>query len=152
MSNELDKLLDTKKQQADEERGADKWTPEAGDTITGFLMKTGWYTGGTYKPSLWLLVKTDEGDDVRVYCKTVLFGQVCEEMPAIGSGIAIRYEGREASQAGRNYDNYTFALVPDENGNVKRNRAYWEEAGKVPAKDVSTPDTGETVEEAGGFF
>ena len=134
----IDALLDTKKQEAEDAANAEKWDPDAGDTIRGYLVKTGWYTGGTYPPSLWLLIKTDDGDDVRVYCKTVLRGQVLEEEPAIGSGIAIRYEGRETSQAGRKYDSYTMVLIPDDEGNVKRDHAYWLEAGVEPVKRQQT--------------
>jgi len=138
-----------------EERGADKWQPDAGDILEGILTKTGWYDGGEYDPSLWLIIKDMEDDtSVRVYCPTVLKNQVNEEAPAIGSGVAIRYEGRvTAEKSGRKYHDYTLALVPDKDGAVLRDHAYWKENGVYRGPEAanaaaSDDDSGDD----GGFF
>ncbi len=151
-NNELDALLDDKKAANEEERGADKWDPSEGDTIKGYLMKTGWFDQGPYAPSLWLLIKTDDGDDVRVYCKTVLYGQVLEEMPAIGSGVVIRYEGRVQGKNNK-YHSFTFVLVPDKDGNVKTDPAYWNEHGIYRGVKKQQPQQAQqaSVEETGFF-
>jgi hypothetical protein len=125
---DIDKLLDDQKARDDEESGASKWEPKEDDVLSGYLIKTGWYDGGDYDPSMWLLVKDEEGDTHRVYCPTVLHNKVTEEMPAIGSGIAIRYEGR-VQGASRKYHSYTFGLVPDSGGKVKQDPKYWREHG-----------------------
>lgn len=127
-----------------DERGADKWEPEAGDVIEGIITKTGWYDGGEYTPSLWLMVKNIETEDsVRVYCPTVLRNQVNEEAPAMGSGVAIRYEGRQLSEkSGRKYHDYTLALVPDKDGNVKRDNVYWREHGVYRGAASNATDSG----------
>jgi len=126
---DYDDLLNTQHKQNEEETGADKWTPEAGTVLSGAIQKTGWYDGGDYKPSMFLVFKEFETDDTyRVYMPTVLHKQMLEAMPAIGQHIVIRYEGMEKGASGREYKNYTTVLVPDENGNVKRDHQYWAKA------------------------
>lgn len=136
---DIDDLLNKQAQENEDERGADKWEPKSGDQLSGFIMKTGWYDGGDYEPSMWLLVKDEEGDATRVYCPTVLRNQVLEEAPAIGSGIAIRYEGKKpvASNPKRSYHAHTFVLVPDSDGNVKRDHAYWKMHGTYRGAQVA---------------
>lgn len=152
---DIDKLLDAQAERDEEERGATKWKPEPGDTLNGILVKTGWYDGGEYSPSLWLLIKTMDGDTYRVYCPTVLTNRLNEEEPAIGSGIAIRYEGRrEAQNSARRYHAYTLALVPDKDGNVKTDPKYWHENGvyraAAPKTAYGTPAGNDAVED--GWF
>ena len=130
-NDEIQKLLDDKQAKNDEAQGAEKWAPEAGEMLQGIITKTGWYDGGSYSPSLWILVKDiSSGETVRVYASTVLLGQLREEMPKMGSGVAIRYEGRKPTQDGsRKYHSWTFALVSDKNGVVHTDESYWKEHG-----------------------
>ena len=150
---DIESLLNQKAQENAEDRGAEKWEPEAGDTLDGILTKTGWYDGGEYAPSLWLLVKQLDSDEtVRVYCPTVLFNQVTEAMPAIGSGIAIRYEGRNEAKSGRKYHAYTFVLVPDAEGNVKQDPKYWQSASVYTPPVSGASATTQNAEDDGAFF
>lgn len=152
--SDYDKLLDDKKATNDEERGAAKWEPEEGDKLSGFLMKSGWYDGNPeYPPSLWILVKDEDGDTHRVYCPTVLRGQLVEEAPAIGSGIAIRYEGRVDSQtAGRRYHSYTLALIPDKSGRTKTDDAYWRVNGTYGGGGGASGSSSNSSDDDGSFF
>ncbi len=124
-------LLDAKQEKNEEAQGAEKWTPEEGDMLQGIITKTGWYDGGSYAPSLWILVKDiSDGETRRVYASTVLANQLREETPKMGSGVAIRYEGRKPTQDGsRKYHAWTLALVPDKEGTVYRDAAYWDQNG-----------------------
>ena len=124
-------LLDAKQEKNEEAQGAEKWTPETGDLLQGIITKTGWYDGGSYAPSLWILVKDiADGETRRVYASTVLANQLREEMPRMGSGVAIRYEGRKPTQDGsRKYHAWTLALVPDKDGTVYKDESYWKENG-----------------------
>ena len=130
-NDEIQKLLDDKMEKNEEVQGAEKWAPEAGEMLQGIITKTGWFDGGPYEPSLWILVKDiADGETKRVYASTVLLGQLREEMPKMGSGIAIRYEGRKPTQDGsRKYHSWTLALVPDKSGVVHTDEAYWKEHG-----------------------
>ena len=127
----IQQLLDDKQAKNEEAQGAEKWAPEEGDMLQGIITKTGWYDGGSYAPSLWILVKDiADGETKRVYASTVLANQLREEMPKMGSGVAIRYEGRKPTQDGsRKYHAWTLALVPDKEGTVYRDAAYWTENG-----------------------
>lgn len=125
-NKDIDKLLDAKHDEQEEERSAKRWEPEPGETISGVIMRVGWYDGGEYDPSMFLVFKDIDKDEVRrVWVKTVLQRQLTEEAPAIGQHIAIRYDGRETSNTGRKYHNYTLVLVPDESGEAKRDHAFW---------------------------
>jgi len=130
-SDDIQQLLDDKQEKNEEAQGAEKWSPEAGEMLQGIITKTGWYDGGAYDPSLWILVKNiADGETVRLYATTVLLNQLREEMPKMGSGIAIRYEGRKPTQDGsRKYHSWTLALVPDKSGVVHTDEAYWKEHG-----------------------
>lgn len=150
MSN-IDDLLD----KAAQERTASKWDPDPGDIIEGLLIKTGWYDGGEYDPALWLLIKdTEDGTYRRVYCPTVLRRQVTEEAPAMGSGIAIRYEGKVPSESNpkRTYHSYTLALVPAANGDVLRDPRYWATAGTYQLARASGATDDSVDEDDGSFF
>lgn len=148
---DIDALLDAQAKKNEEERGASKWEPEAGDTLDGILIKTGWYDGGDYEPSLWLMVKDMDGVVHRVYCPTVLLGQMREEMPAIGSGIAIRYEGRvQSEKSSRKYHAYTLVLVPTADGEVLRDYGYWREHGFYGKATTTT--TNKEANDDGDFF
>lgn len=142
-NDDIQKLLDSSKEKNEEGRGAEKWTPNEGDTLQGILIKTGWYDGGTYAPSLWIMVKDmGDGEVKRVYASTVLANQLREEMPRISSGIAIRYEGRKPTQDGsRKYHAWTLALVPDKNGVVHRDEDYWERNGQYRGAQKATVQT-----------
>ncbi len=130
-ADEIQQLLDDKQAKNEEAQGAEKWAPEAGDMLQGIVTKTGWYDGGSYAPSLWILVKDiSDGETKRVYASTVLANQLREEMPRMGSGVAIRYEGRKPTQDGsRKYHAWTLALVPDKDGTVYKDENYWKEHG-----------------------
>ena len=126
MSKDIDKLLDTKHDKDEEERNADRWEPEPGDTISGVITKVGWYDGGEYEPSMYLIFRDIEANkSVRIWVKTVLSRALNEEAPAIGQHVAIRYDGREVGQSGRKYHNYTLVLVPDKDDKVKRDYRFW---------------------------
>ena len=130
-SDEIQALLDAKQEKNEEAQGAEKWQPEAGDMLQGIITKTGWYDGGSYAPSLWVLIKDiSDGETKRVYASTVLKNQLVEEAPKMGSGVAIRYEGRKPTQDGsRKYHAWTLALVPDKSGVVHTDPDYWRENG-----------------------
>ena len=130
-NDEIQKRLDEKREKNEEVQGAEKWAPEAGEMLQGIITKTGWFDGGPYDPSLWILVKDiADGETKRVYASTVLLGQLREEMPKMGSGVAIRYEGRKPTQDGsRKYHSWTFALVSDKNVVLHTDEAYWKEHG-----------------------
>ena len=141
---DIDNLLN----KAAEERQAPKWEPKAGDVIEGIITKSGWYDGGEYEPSLWVLIKDMEaGTSTRVYCPTVLRNQITEEAPKMGSGVAIRYEGKQpsANNPKRSYHAYTFALVPDANGTVLTDHSYWLQngvyRGPVSGEGTSRPES-----------
>lgn len=141
-NEEIQALLDKKQAKNEEDRGAEKWDPEAGDMLQGIVTKTGWYDGGSYAPSLWILVKDiADGETKRVYASTVLANQLREEMPRMGSGVAIRYEGRKPTQDGsRKYHAWTLALVPDKEGTVYRDAAYWEANGQYRGSQDATEE------------
>ncbi len=146
---DVNELLDTQAEKNDEERGAEKWSPEEGDSLDGIILKTGWYDGGEYEPSLFFILKDMEGETHRVYCPTVLRNQLVESQPAMGSGIAVRYEGRKDSKSGnRRYHAYTLVLVPDKTGKVRIDPKYWLEHGvyRGTVKNVTL------TEEEGSFF
>ena len=127
---DVNELLDSQSEKNEEERGAEKWSPEEGNSLDGILLKTGWYDGGEYEPSLFFILKDMEGETHRVYCPTVLRNQLVESQPAMGSGIAVRYEGRKDSKnSSRRYHAYTLVLVPDKTGKVKVDPKYWLEHG-----------------------
>ena len=116
---DINAMLDKQSEKNDEERGAEKWEPEEGDTLDGIILKTGWYDGGEYEPSMFFILKDMDGDTHRAYCPTVLKNQLLELQPAMGTGIAIRYEGRkESKNSSRKYHAYTLVPVPDKNGKV----------------------------------
>jgi len=146
--SDIDKLLDNQSDKNEEERGAEKWEPKDGDQMSGYLLKSGWYDGGDYEPSLWVLIKDEEGETHRVYCPTVLRNQVLEEVPAIGSGVAIRYEGKKPAKNNpqRSYHAYTFVLVPDSEGEVKRDFAYWKVNGVYRGPAADPADAGKDTE------
>jgi len=126
---DVNEMLDNQAEKDKEERGAENWKPEPGEQLDGFIIKSGWYDGSEYEPSLWFLLKDIEGVTHRVYCSTVLRNQLVEEAPKMGSGIAVRYEGKKEGASGRTYKAWTFVLVPDKNGNVRRDFPYWEKNG-----------------------
>lgn len=126
MNKDIDELLNAKHDKDAEERNADRWEPEAGDTINGVITKVAWYDGGDYEPSMYLIFKDIEADkSIRIWVKTVLARALNEEAPAIGQHVAIRYDGREVGQSGRKYHNYTLVLVPDSNGKVRVDYPFW---------------------------
>lgn len=145
MTDDISKMLDERKAQNEEEVGAEKWAPEAGEMKTCAIQKIGWYDGSTeYAPSMFILVKDFDSDaTVRVYTSTVLKGQLLEEAPAIGQPLAIRYEGKVQGKS-RKYHSWTLVLVPDENGNVKRDHKLWQEQGVYrgtqPERQTMTDD------------
>ena len=148
---DIDKLLDEKKAANDEEIGAEKWDPKAGEKLSGAIQKVGWYDGGDYDPSLYLIFKEFDKDEThRIYAKTVLMNQLLEEMPAIGQHMVIRYDGK-VQGASRKYHGYTTVLVPDEDGQVKRDPKFWHENGtyRGPSAGTTTP---QREEPEGGFF
>jgi hypothetical protein len=128
--DDIKKLLDDKFEKQEEERGAKRWEPEPGDTLSGVIMKVGWYDSGEYEPSMFLIFKdVTEHETYRVWVKTVLANQLNEEAPAIGQLMAIRYDGKVEGQTGRAYHNYTVVLVPDNKGEVKRDFPFWLQHG-----------------------
>lgn len=138
-----------------EERSATKWEPSEGDVIEGIITKSGWYDGGEFAPSMWVLIKDMEtGDSTRVYCPTVLKNQITDEAPKMGSGVAIRYEGKQpsASNPKRSYHDYTFALVPDKNGTIHQDHAYWHENGVYRGPVSQGATSGSANDEDGGWF
>ena len=146
-SDEIQQLLDDKQEKNEEAQGAEKWAPEAGEMLQGIITKTGWFDGGPYEPSLWILVKDiADGETKRVYASTVLLGQLREEMPKMGSGVAIRYEGRKPTQDGsRKYHSWTFALVSDKNGVVHTDENYWKEHGVYRGAAVGAQNASQGV-------
>ena len=149
--SDIDKLLDAKKEKNDEEIGAEKWDPKPGEKLVGAIQKVGWYDGGDYDPSLYLLFKEFDNDEThRIYAKTVLLNQLKEEEPAIGQALAIRYDGK-VQGASRKYHGYTTMLIPDEDGNVKRDHEFWVKNG-IYRGPQPTGGREQTVEEAGGYF
>ena len=142
-SEEIQALLDEKKEKNEEAQGAEKWKPEEGELIQGIITKTGWYDGGSYKPSLWILIKDiSDGETKRIYASKVLLNQLTEECPKMGSGVAIRYEGRKATQDGsRKYHAWTLALVPDKNGVVHTDADYWRENGVYRGTKQTQPSS-----------
>jgi len=151
--SEIDKLLDEKKEENDEEIGATKWEPEAGEKLSGAIQKVGWYDGGEYSPQLYLIFKEFETDAThRVYAKTVLMNQLLEEKPAIGQHIVMRYDGK-VQGAKRKYHGFTLVLVPDENGSVKRDPQFWHQNGVYRGSSEGTGTNAPLREEPdGGFF
>ena len=146
---DVNQLLDNQAEKNDEERGAEKWSPEEGDSLDGIILKTGWYDGGEYEPSLFFILKDMDGDTHRIFCPTVLRNQLVESSPAMGSGIAVRYEGRKDSKnSSRRYHAYTLVLVPDKTGKVKVDTKYWMEHGIYRG----TVKVATTTEEEGSFF
>ncbi len=140
---DINEMLDKQSEKNDEERGAEKWEPEEGDTLDGIILKTGWYDGGEYEPSMFFILKDMDGDTHRAYCPTVLKNQLLELQQAMGTGIAIRYEGRkESKNSSRKYHAYTLVPVPDKNGKVKRDSAYWKEHGVYRGSQAATQDSG----------
>ncbi len=139
---DIDKLLDGQKAKNEEEIGAEKWEPSAGDIKQGAIQKIGWYDGGDYAPSMYLLLKDFEAEETfRVYCSTVLRNQLLEEAPAIGQPIVIRYEGKVQGK-NRKYHSWTLALIPNAEGLVKRDQKLWHEHGtyRGEQKQVASRD------------
>lgn len=148
---DIDKLLDEKKAENDEEIGAEKWDPKAGEKLEGAIQKVGWYDGGDYAPSLYLIFKEFDKDEThRIYTKTVLMNQLLEEKPAVGQHMVIRYDGK-VQGASRKYHGYTTVLVPDDDGVVKRDPAFWNENGVYRGSSSGTT-TPQREEPDGGFF
>ncbi len=150
--SDIDKLLDEKKSKNDEEIGAEKWEPNAGDKLSGAIQKVGWYDGGEYSPQLYLIFKEFETDATyRVYAKTVLMNQLLEEKPAIGQHMVMRYDGK-VQGAKRKYHGFTLVLVPDDSGMVKRDPAFWNENGVYRGPSSGTTTLQQREEPEGGFF
>jgi hypothetical protein len=142
-------LLDQKNEQDEIERGATKWEPEEGDRLNGIVVKTGWFDGGDYEPSMFMIVKNLDADGhLKVWLKTALKGQMDDMTPAMGQQIAIRYDGMVQGKT-RAYHGYTSVLVPDSDGKVKRDQKYW--ATKGFYRGPERAETSETDDD-GDYF
>ena len=127
--------LDGEFEKAEKEaEGGDSWNPEAGEVLKGIFTnvefvngKWGWNPVGVIKD-----IGTQENVTVW-FSSGILKEQIMSLRPSPGTSIAIRYDGEQKSEAGRNYKKHVVAMPEREEGDVMLGQEYWAKA-EIEAK------------------
>lgn len=114
--DDVDGMLAAKKRANEEARDSDTWDPEPGEKIVGVLLKAE-IVKTRNGPAPVLVIRnlgepsggiaSDKSGTVWA-SRTVLWGELEREMPAIGKRVAIQFDGKkEPTQGGNAYFSYT---------------------------------------------
>jgi hypothetical protein len=137
MPDDIDAMLAAKKAASEEVRDSDQWDPVAGEKIVGILIKAE-IVKTRRGPSLLLVVRStmdettggiEPNKSAAIWgSRKVLQGEFFREAPALGSLVAIQFEGKvKAQQGGNDYFGYTVIVVDPDDDPSLRNRELWED-------------------------
>jgi hypothetical protein len=133
--------------------GATDWKPEAGDVLKGTLME-GKYILTKFGWTHLINVMLQDGEVKTVWCGSkMLKDQLMTQHPAIGKGLAIKYNGKKQGKD-YEYHDYVLSCEPVEGDTAeirdeqrKERAAYWravqESAGEVPEVEEHTATSSE---------
>jgi hypothetical protein len=124
------------------EEGGDSWNPAAGETLKGVFMTVEYVNGKWGWNAVGVIKDIETQDAVTVwFSPTILKDQMDSLKPAPGTAIAIRYDGEQKSEKGRNYKKHLVAMPEREEGDVILGVEYWaEQEATAKAKDAAKQD------------
>jgi hypothetical protein len=134
--DDVDAMLAAKKEANEQARDSEQWDPVAGEKIVGVLIKVE-IVKTRRGPSLLLVMRNTmnettggigPNESTAIWgSRKVLQGEFFREAPALGSLVAIQFEGKvKAQQGGNDYFGYTVIVVDPDDDPKLRNRELWE--------------------------
>lgn len=119
------KNLDSEFEKA--EQDAESWEPtEAGETLKGIFLEVEYVKTQYGWSPLGIIRDVNTNDSLKVWMSARVLRDKMESLkPAPGTPIAIRFDGMQTSDKGRNYKKYVVAMPDREEGDVILGQEYW---------------------------
>jgi len=120
------KNLDSEFEKA--EQDAESWEPtEAGETLKGIFLEVDYVKTQYGWSPLGIIRDVNTNNSLKVWMSAAVLRNKMEALkPAPGTPIAIRFDGMQTSDKGRNYKKYVVAMPDREEGDVILGREYWD--------------------------
>ena len=121
----LDEAYDEAEKAAE---GGDTWKPEAGDQLKGIFLNVTFVKGDWGWSPVGVIRDLSDNESVKVWFSSgILKEAIMNLKPAPGTPIAIRYDGTQKSDKGRDYKKHVVAMPEREEGDVILGKEYWAE-------------------------
>lgn len=120
---------------------AEDWKPEAGETLMGTLVE-GRNIKTKYGPTYIMAVKTSDDEILNVWCGSkMLRNALLLAMPAVGSGVIIKYEGKTEGKKNNWHQYYMNAEPHGDAAAFEKWAAFWTHLERVTAAGITETKT-----------